>query len=294
MMTQKTIAVFGATGAQGGSVVKFLKEDGTFRVRALTREPSKYLGAADEACEADLDDEVSLTRALKGVYGIFLVTNFWQQGTDEHAQAARAIKAALNAQVEHIVWSTLPDVKSISQGKWDVPHFTNKAQIDALVRSSGLPIFTFVQPPFYFENLVGSMAPMELQEGLKGWSIPINPDSKVIHMGAINEFGKLIKQVFLEPEKCHDKTFSMAAGLYSFNEVAEIFTQTRGEKHQVIQVPHDVYATFYPGAEEIAQMLGYFEDYTYMGPDSQQRIEATNHLIKTPFTSLKEWLHQTT
>ena len=63
---------------------------------------------------------------------MFLVTNFWEPGTDELKQATAAVRAAKDAGVEHLIWSTLPDVQAISGGKFHVAHFTGKAKIDRL------------------------------------------------------------------------------------------------------------------------------------------------------------------
>lgn len=291
-MSNKTIAVFGATGAQGGSVVRYLKENTNYTVRALTRNPAKYTGLADEAVAANLDDEKSLNDALKGVYGAFVVTNFWQQGTDESAQAQTAVAAALNQGVKHFVWSSLPDVDAISAGKWEVPHFTNKARIDTIVRAAGFPVHTIVQPSFYFENLIGNMAPSALEGGIKGWAVPIDPKARVIHMGAIEEFGSLVAGVFADPEQTNGKTLSMAAGLYSFADVADAFNAAQKEQYTVVQVPYETYSNFFPGASELAQMLGYFQDHCYMGPESEDRIEAANKVAVAPFTPLLKWLNQ--
>lgn len=291
-MSNKIIAVFGATGSQGGSVVRYLKNKGEFRVRALTRDPSKYDGPADEAVAANLDDTQSLAAALEGAYGVFLVTNFWQAGTDEVAQANAAISAAQDAGVAHFIWSSLPDVEAISGGKWAVPHFTNKAQIDPHVAAAGFPIHTIVQPSFYFENFVRDMAPSDMDGGGKGWAIPIDPSARVIHMGSIGELGGLVAAAFSNPEESNGKTLSMAAGVYSFNDIAAAYS-TLGDDHTVIQVPHEAYETFFPGADEIGQMLGYFEDHTYMGPNSSERIEAANAVLDAPFTPFAEWLQKT-
>ncbi len=288
-MSIKTIAVFGATGSQGGSVVRYLKNNGKYRVRALTRNPAKYEGPADEVVAANLDDEQSLLEALKGVYGVFVVTNFWQEGTDEMAQAKAAIDAAQSAGVEHFVWSSLPDVEAISKGKWKVPHFTNKARIDPIVRSAEFPLHTIVQPSFYFENLIGNMAPSDLGNGAKGWAIPIDPNAKVIHMGAIEEIGNLVDSVFSNPDKSNGKTLSMAAGLYSFLDIVNAFNQA-GEEYFAVQVPQETFTSFFPGAAEIGQMLGYFEDHTYMGPGSSESLDAGSEIISTPFTPFDEWL----
>lgn len=284
------IAVFGATGSQGGSVVRHLKAHGGFRVRALTRRPDDYDGPADEARHADLNDESALTDSLAGAHGAFLVTNFWQAGTDEVKQASAAIRAAIDAGVHHLVWSSLPNVEQISGGKWDVPHFTDKARVDSVIRGAGLPVHTVVQPPFYFENLIGNMAPQPTQDGGKGWTLPIDPDARVIHMGAIAEFGSLVTGAFARPQDSTGATLAMAAGLYSFSEVVAIYSAVLGEGLSFQRVPHETFAGFFPQAGELGQMLGYFEEHTYMGPESQDRIAKANTIATAPFTGLEAWL----
>ena len=108
--SRKLIAVIGATGQQGGAVVRALQAHGQFKVRALTRNPGKHRRLADEVVEADLNRPETLAAAFEGAYGVFLVTNFWEPGTDELKQATAAVRAAKNAGVEHFVWTTLPDV----------------------------------------------------------------------------------------------------------------------------------------------------------------------------------------
>ena len=288
-MTHPTIAVFGATGSQGGSVVRALKTHGGFRVRALTRQPSAYTGPADEAVRVDLDDPATLLEALAGAHGVFLVTNFWEEGTNEIKQASAAVQAAAQAGVEHFIWSSLPNVDEISGGKWDVPHFTDKARVDSIVREA-FPKHTIVQPPFYFENLIGMMAPQPMQDGRKGWTLPIDPNARVIHMGAIEEFGNLVAGAFAHPEESVGETLSMAGGLYSFADVAEAYSETLGEAHGVQQVPQEVFAGFFPQARELGQMLGYFEDHSYMGPDAEDRLSKASRLSTAPFTPLEDWL----
>ena len=136
-MENKTIAVIGATGSQGKGVVHALVNEGAFNVRAITRDPEKYSGNAHEAVYADLNDLQSLKDAFKDAYGVFVVTNFWE-GADEIAQGKNAVEAAKATGVQHFIWSTLPDVESISDGEFDVPHFTNKAKVDGLVKNAGL------------------------------------------------------------------------------------------------------------------------------------------------------------
>src|SRR5213592_3839650 len=92
---KKLIAVIGATGQQGGGVVRALQARGQFKGRALTRNPDKHRELAEEVVEADLDQPETLKAAFEGAHGVFLVTNFYG-GTDEHKQATAAVRAAKN------------------------------------------------------------------------------------------------------------------------------------------------------------------------------------------------------
>src|SRR5580693_8592372 len=103
---KKVIAVVGATGQQGGAVVRALQADKQFKVRALTRNPAKHRDLADEVVEADLSRPETLASAFKGAHGVFLVTNFQEHGTSELQQATAAVRAAKDAGVKHFVWST--------------------------------------------------------------------------------------------------------------------------------------------------------------------------------------------
>ncbi len=289
-MIKPTIAVFGASGSQGGSVVRCLTNQGAFHVRALTRRPDHYEGPADDVLRADLDDASTLHDALKGAHGVFLVTNFWQAGTDEIGQATAAVNAAAEAGVTHFVWSSLPNVEEISGGKWDVPHFTNKARVDKVVREAGFKIHTIVQPPFYFENLVGDMAPQPMADGRRGWTLPIDPGAAVIHMGSIQELGSLVAGAFASSVASAGETLSMSAGLYSFSHVVKAYSRVLGEELGFQQAPQEVFAGFFPQAGELGQMLGYFADHTYMGPDAATRIAKARNIATAPFTPLEAWL----
>src|SRR6476660_95434 len=145
--TKKLIAVVGATGQQGGAVVRALQANGQFNVRALTRDPAKHPRLGDEVVAADLNRPETLKTAFAGAHGVFLVTNFQEHGAEELKQATAAVRAAKDAGVKHFVWSTLPDVEAISKGKFDVPHFTGKAKIDRIVKEAGFPHHTFVIAP---------------------------------------------------------------------------------------------------------------------------------------------------
>src|SRR5246127_2119985 len=189
---KKVIAVVGATGQQGGAVVRALEADNQFKVRALTRNPAKHRELADEVVQADLSRPETLAAAFKGAHGVFLVTNVWEEGTNEVEQATAAVRAAKDAGVEHFVWSTLPDVEAISGGRFHVPHFTDKARVDRIVKDAGFAHHTFVIAPFFYQNLLGAMAPQKQENGGLGWTLPIDPAVRSIHMGDIRELGPIV------------------------------------------------------------------------------------------------------
>jgi uncharacterized protein YbjT (DUF2867 family) len=197
--SKRLIAVIGATGQQGGAVVRALQAQGQFKVRALTRNPGKHRRLADEVVEADLDRPETLKAAFEGAHGVFLVTNFWEQGTDELEQATAAVSAAKDAGVKHFIWSTLPDVEAISGGKFHVPHFTGKARIDRIVEEAGFANHTFVIAPFFYQNLVGVLAPQKQADGSLGWALPIDPAARGIYMADIRELGNIVAGAFAHP-----------------------------------------------------------------------------------------------
>src|SRR6266446_8204230 len=154
---RELIAVIGATGQQGGAVVLALQGSNQFTVRALSRNPEEHRKLAHEVVKADLNRPESLRTAFERAHGVFLVTNFWEKGTDELAEATAAVRAAQDTGVNHLIWSTLPDVEAISGGEFHVAHFTGKAKIDRIVKEAGFAYHTFVIAPFFYQNLVGSL-----------------------------------------------------------------------------------------------------------------------------------------
>lgn len=291
-MEKKIIAVVGATGLQGKGVVNAVKKNGSFTVRAISRNPEKYSGNADEVVLGDLTNLDSLTNAFKNAYGVFVVTNFWE-GANELEQGKIAIAAAKKANVAHFIWSTLPNVEAISKAKFEVPHFTGKAMVDELVKTAGFTYYTFVQPPFYFQNFTGQLGAQPQKDGSLGWTLPIDPTKKAIHMSDINDLGKVVAGAFLNPEKVGMGNYlSLATELNSFNDVVEIF-KAQGKDYTFNQVPSEMFSGFFEGAREIAQMLAYFEAYTYMGPDADSRIKLAKEISTEPYTSLNEWIKQT-
>jgi uncharacterized protein YbjT (DUF2867 family) len=286
---RKLIAVIGATGQQGGSVVRALQAGGQFTVRALTRSPGKHRELADEVVEADLDRPETLKGAFDGAHGVFLVTNFWEEGADELKQATAAVHAAKDAGVKHFVWSTLPDAEAISSGKFHVHHFTGKARIDRIVKEARFAYHTFVIAPFFYQNLAGILAPQKQEDGSLGWVLPLDPTVRSIHMGDIRELGAIVAGAFALPDQAgHGEYLPLVGDFMSFNEIIDTLNR-QGHIFSFKQVPKEVFATFFPGAAEVADMLGYFEAHTYLGRNARDEIALANKIAGKQPSKLSTW-----
>jgi uncharacterized protein YbjT (DUF2867 family) len=287
--TQKLIAVVGATGQQGGAVVRALQASGQFKVRALTRNPAKHPKMADEVVAADLNRPETLRAAFAGAHGVFVVTNAWEAGRDESKQALAAVNAAKDAGVRHFIWSTLPNVETISSGTIDVPHFTDKAKVERIVREAGFAYQTFVIAPFYYQNLLGAMAPQKQADGTAGWALPLDPERRVIHMGDMAEIGRIVVGAFAQPELAgHGEHLPLVGDFLSFNEVIATLNR-QGHKFSFKQVPREVFAAWFPGAAAVAAMLAYFEAHTYLGSNSRDAIALANKVAGQQPTNFAAW-----
>jgi uncharacterized protein YbjT (DUF2867 family) len=286
---KKLIAVVGATGQQGGSVVRALQAGKQFKIRALTRNPAKHRELADEVVQADLDRPETLRAAFEGAHGVFLVTNPWEQGTSEVEQATAAVRAAKDAGVKHFVWSTLPDVEAISGGKLHVPHFTAKAKVNRIVKEAGFANHTFVIAPFYYQNLIGVLAPQKQNDEFVGWALPLDPTVRSVHMGDITELGDIVAGAFAHPGQAgHGEYLPLVGDFMSFNEIIDTLNR-QGHNFSFNHVPKEVFAGLFPGAAEIAEMFSYFQAHTYLGSDSHDQIALANKIAGRQPTKFSAW-----
>ena len=287
------IAIIGATGNQGGSVLRALQADGRYRTRALTRNPERHAGLADEVVGADLDRPETLATAFAGAHGVFVVTNPYQEGgADEFAQGSAAVHAAKAAGVEHFVWSTLANVEAISGGKFDVPHFTDKAKVDPVVTAAGFRYHSFVILPFLFQNLLNNMAPQLQQDGSIGWALPIDPAVRGIHAGDVNELGPLVVGAFANPDIAgHGQYLPLVGQFLSFGDMVAALN-AQGHRYSFNQVAPETFAALFPGAAEFAAMLGYFQAHTYLGSDRSAEIALARKVAGRDPTDFATWARE--
>ncbi len=274
----KVIAVVGATGAQGGGLVRAIANDpaGAFTARALTRDPGSDAAQAlaalpnVEVVWADVDDEASLERAFAGAHGAFCVTFFWADFSPEtEMRHARNMAAAAKATgVKHVVWSTLEDTRRwvtdermpTLQGKYKVPHYDGKAEADAAFREAGVPT-TFLRTSFYWENFIYfGLGPRRDENGVLTISFPLG-DAKLPSIAA-EDIGKTAYGIFKRGDELIGKTVSIAGGHLSGQELAEKMGNALGEPVQFRDIDPDVYRGLgFPGADELGNMFQFKRDF---------------------------------
>jgi len=261
MATRKKILVFGATGAQGGSVARNLIARDKFDVRALTRKPDspaaqalRELGA--EVVQGDLDDPASLRAALEGCYGAFGVTNFWEHFAKEEEQGRNLVNAVAESKVEHFIFSTLPPIAKETNGALKSPHFDLKAEHEELARSLGIPS-TFVHVPFYYENFLYFFPPRPAGDGTYRFGFP-QGDTPLAAI-SVEDVGAVVAPMFEEPEKYIGKVVKLAGDEIPATAYAEVLSRTTGADIRYAYVPRETFAAFgFPGAEDLADMFEYY------------------------------------
>jgi uncharacterized protein YbjT (DUF2867 family) len=278
-MTQPILAVLGATGAQGGGLVRAALADPQhrFRVRALTRKPDEARAralaeAGAEVVAADLEDVESLVRAFTGAHGVFAVTNFWEHFSPETElrQAGHIAEAAKRAGVKHVVWSTLEDTRKLVplddarmptlQGRYKVPHFDAKGEANDLFRRAGVPT-TFLNTSFYWDNLIHfGMAPQRGPDGVLGFLLPMG-DAKLPGIAAA-DIGACALGVFARGEELVGREVGIAGEHLSGAQMAAALSAHLGEPVRHVDMPFAQYAALgFPGAEDLANMFQYKHDF---------------------------------
>ena len=272
MAEKKIIAVVGATGAQGGGVARAILNDksGEFSVRALTRNVNsdKAKALADmgaEVIKADLDDYESLKKEFEGAYGVFGVTNFWEHFSPEKemAQAASIAKAAKEANVKHVIWSSLDDTRKwiplsdnrmpTLQNKYKVPHFDAKGESNKFFTDSGVPT-TILNTVFYWENFIYfGQGPKKGPDGKIALSLPM-ADAKLPSI-AVEDIGKCAYAVFKNGDKYIGKTIGIAGEQLTGKQFAEAFSKALGQEVVYNPISAETYRGFgFPGADDMGNM----------------------------------------
>ena len=278
-MERKVIAVLGATGAQGGGLVRAILADpqGGFTVRALTRDvdtpKARALAALGaEVVVADVDDEASMRRAFAGAYGAYCVTFFWDHFSPEREQKeARIMAAAARAAgLKHVVWSTLEDTRKwvpVSDsrmptlgGKYKVPHFDGKGEIDHVFTDLGVPT-TFLLTSFYWDNLIHfGMGPARGADGRLAFALPMG--DRALPGIAAEDIGRCAYGIFKRGAELIGKTVGIAGEHLSGAQMAAALGRAIGEEvvHNALS-PEAYRKLGFPGADDLGNMFQFKHDF---------------------------------
>ena len=269
----------GATGAQGGGLVRAIlsDQDSAFTARAITRDVNSErsralakLGA--EGVAADIDDEASLAAALQGAHGAYFVTFFWahfspEKEKEEIRNMAGAAKAA---GVTHVIWSTLEDTRQwiplsdtrmpTLMGEYKVPHFDAKGESNKLFTALGVPT-TFLYTSFYWDNLIYfGMGPKKGPDGKLVFTIPMG-DKKLPGMAA-EDIGKCAYGIFKKGSEYVGKSVGITGEHLTGNQMADALSKALGQDVRYNAVSPEMYRSFgFPGAEDLGNMFQFNRDF---------------------------------
>ncbi|MFC4586118.1 NmrA/HSCARG family protein [Sphaerisporangium corydalis] len=299
MTDKKIIAVVGATGQQGGGLVRAILEDPAqrFAVRAITRRPGSDgakaladLGA--EVVAGDLDDVASLTTALQGAYGAFFVTAFWEYNSVEREQAqARALASAAKAAgLKHVIWSTLPDTRkhiphdddrvSTFPGGYRVPHFDSKGEADAFFTDAGVPT-TFLSTTFYFDAFIDFFRPARDKDGTLAIHLPMGGHK--LPGIASEDIGRTAFGIFERGTELVGRTINISGENLTGEEYAAALGKALGET--VVYRPmslDEARAQPFPGADDLANMFFFYAEHedAFAGVRDPAEVRTLNPRLK--------------
>jgi uncharacterized protein YbjT (DUF2867 family) len=308
MSEKKVIAVVGATGAQGGGLVRAILNDrnGQFKVRALTRDTNSdkaralaLLGA--DTVKADVDDVESLKRAFAGAHGAYCVTFYWAHFSPERelAEARAMAQAAKHAGVKHVIWSTIEDTRKwiplsdnrmpTLMGKYKVPHMDAKGEANAVFTELGVPT-TFLLSSFYWDNLIYfGMGPKKGPDGKLAVTFPLGNEK--LPGIASEDIGKCAYAIFKKGSEYIGQTVGIAGEHLTGAQMASALTRALGKDVTYNVVSPVVYRGFgFPGAEDLGNMFQFNRDFAqaFCGARDLNISRALNPSLQT----FDAWLAQ--
>jgi len=276
-MAKKVIAVVGATGAQGGGLIRAICRDGEFAARAVVRNPSSEKATAlaalgAEVISGDVDDAESLTRAFAGAYGTYCVTFYWAHMSPQRElqQARNLAQASKTAGARHVIWSTLEDTRKwvplddqrmpTLMGAYKVPHFDAKGEANAYFHELGLPV-TFSHASFYWDNFIYfGMGPRKASDGTLTLDLPL-ADKKLTGIAA-EDIGKCALGVFKKGAEYIGKSIGLASDALTGGQIAAAFARALGRDVRYNAVPFDVYRGLgFPGADDLGNMFQFYAEF---------------------------------
>ncbi|ACE91614.1 NmrA-like family protein [Rhizobium phaseoli] len=253
MSNMRSVLVTGATGQQGGAVVRALTARG-HRVKAISRKPdsdgAKRLAAAGvEVVAGDLNDGASVARAAAGVDTMFLMGNSYEAGTEaETRQGILVADAAKAAGVGHLIYSSVGNADK----KTGIPHFDSKYLVEKHIAGLGIP-YTISAPVAFMENTVAPWAIDGLRQGVYAAALP---PTRPLQQITIEDIGAFVAALAERREQVFGKRFDIAGDELSGEQQVKILSQALDRPIRYQELP---IAAMRQQSEDAALMFEWFD-----------------------------------
>ena len=305
------ITIVGILGKQGYSVAQSLLQSGQYQVRGITRrlDSPEAVSLTEQGVELlsiplTLGYKKDFAEAFRGSYGIFLITpSIAPPQTHEFALGKELADAALEAKVEHLVFSSLENVDKITSGKKFAPHFTDKANIETYIRT--LPIkSSFIYMAFFYTNFLEFYTPI-VQDDILVFPIYLPQDFRAPFVDPLTATGPAVLEIFSNADKYVGKSLPVIGDILSPQEIVDTFIKVTGKKAVYSSAyTRDQFLYHFPEfssnetlVEEIIGMAQYAVEYGYFAENRDvQWIKKINpkslsweqFLIRTGWKGLKQ------
>ncbi|RAK82001.1 NmrA/HSCARG family protein [Aspergillus fijiensis CBS 313.89] len=301
---RKVLVVFGATGTQGGSVLRAILSDPDtsrqFKVRAITRDPFKPAALAlaqqgAEVVKASLNEKEEVYAALQGAYAVYLVTNM--EGFDyaaETRQGKLVADVAKELDIKHLIWSSLPHISQITDSKLTgAVHWDGKAVVNDYIRSLAIP-HTIINIGAYAPFIIDFfLAPLSTEPPTFSLCLPepANITTVLPVVDAAADVGKFVKGILLRPKETIGKQLDVAERYYTVREIVEtlnklgrcvIFQTLPKETFKAALASRGLPEFF---QEDLCQVFQYIEEYGYFHNNT---LEEAREIASEPLISLEE------
>ncbi|KAI0161328.1 NAD(P)-binding protein [Xylariaceae sp. FL1272] len=309
---KKILAVFGATGNQGRSVIDHVLSSSDlspqYIIRAITRDVNSPAAQAlrakgvQDIVSADLNNPHTLLIALANAHTVFLMTTpdmslpYPEAKAQELSAAKAATDACVAAGVSYLIFSTLPHVEKGSDGKYKrVAGFDAKAEAEAYMRTRALKTAFFAPGSFMQNWSPRSIHPSPANDGSYIIARPVAPETKLPLIDIAGDTGKFVGAILADPIKYEGKTFCAAARLYSMTEICEIISRATGKRVTYSQITPEQFKGFMRGspyADILIDMMLYQQDFGYYFDETESAISWAVENARGRVTTFEEFLER--
>lgn len=283
------VLLIGVTGGTGKNVVKGFLEQGVTDVRAITRkinltrpDLSKISGAGVELVEANLDDEVSLKAALRGVAAIYchgLSADAAKPDPQEIERAHRLARAANEAKIQHLVYNSAGGADRNS----GVSHIEQKYQVEQVFQQAGLPV-TMLRACLFMEEFWKKYTRPSILKGV--FSFSLQPD-RPLHLITTKDIGRIAAHVMKNAQKYIGQEIELAGDVLTPLQMAQSFSNIQEIPVVYREIPAWIFLLLW--RRELFALIRWYRTQGYQADVRRLREEEFPRLL----TTFSEFLEET-